>query len=132
MRGQTSSSYLKQSSCLNSSKVLVRFGPRTQIQIVTNDKKYKLVLHPMSYFPCFYYFTSPPPGIAEWEALLPSFHISSVGPLRRADADGLEPVPLSHLPLQNLLCLDPALPLLPVSVREGTRISTDISCCMCL
>lgn len=70
------------------------------------------------------------PGIAEREALLPSFHLSSVGPLRRADADGLEPVPLSHLPLQNLLCLDPALPLLPVSVREGRAISTDFGCCM--
>lgn len=60
------------------------------------------------------------PGIAEREALLPSFHLSGVGPLCGADADGLELVPLSHLPLQNLLCLDPPLPLLPVSVHQGT------------
>lgn len=106
------------------------FGPRTQIKIVTDDKIYQHVLQLMSYF--LVSFVSPllPSGIAEREALLPSFHLSSVGPLRRADADRLELVPLSHLPLQNLLGLDPALPLLPVSVCKGTRITTDTSGCL--
>lgn len=59
------------------------------------------------------------PGISEWETVLPSFDLPSDGPVRRADADRLEPVPLPYLPLQNLLCLEPALPLLPVSVHRG-------------
>lgn len=62
-----------------------------------------------------------PPGITEWETILPSFHLSSDGTVRCANADRLEPVPLPHLPLQNLFCPQPALPLLPVSIHRKSK-----------
>lgn len=65
----------------------------------------------------------PPPGITEWETILPSFDLSSDGSVRCSDADWLEPVPLPHLPLQNLFCAQPALPLLPVSTHRKNNKS---------
>lgn len=56
-----------------------------------------------------------PSGITKWETLFPSLNIFGNGSVCSADADRLEPVPLSHLPLQNLLCSQLAFPLLPVS-----------------
>lgn len=58
-----------------------------------------------------------PSGITEWEAVLPSFNIFSDGPVCSAHADRLEPLSLPHLPVQNLFCPQPALPLLPVSIH---------------
>lgn len=92
---------------------VVLLYPTTQIKLcqMPHDMLFFLLrINPLPFFL---------PGISEWETVLPSFDLSSDGPVRRADADGLEPVPLPYLPLQNLLCLEPALPLLPVSVHGG-------------
>lgn len=69
-------------------------------------------------------------GVTEWETLFPSLDLFSDGAVRSVNADRLEPVPLSHLPLQNLFCPQPALPLLPVSiVYQGFLILLN-PCCL--
>ena len=62
-----------------------------------------------------------PSGITEWETLLPPFNLFSYGSVCCADADRLELVPLPYLPLQNLFCPQPALPLLPVSMFRKNK-----------
>lgn len=62
-----------------------------------------------------------PSGITKWETLLPSLNIFGNGTVCSADADGLEPVPLSHLPLQDLLCSEFTFPLLPVSIQSNAH-----------
>ena len=64
---------------------------------------------------------SSPAGITEWETLLPSFDLFSDGKICSAYTDRLEPVPLPHLPFQNIFCPQPALPLLPVSILGGNK-----------
>lgn len=80
-------------------------------------------------FDCSLLFSSAS-GVTEWETLFPSLDLFSDGAVRSANADRLEPVPLSHLPLQNLFCPQPALPLLPVSiVYQGFLILLN-PCCL--
>lgn len=60
-------------------------------------------------------------GITEWEVVFSSFDLSRDGPVRCVNADGLEPLSLPHLSLQDLFCPKPPLPLLPVNIRRKNR-----------
>lgn len=71
----------------------------------------------MSCFPLFISLFSSL-GITEWEAVVSSLHLSRDGPVCCANADRLEPLPLPHLSLQDLLCPQPPLPLLPVNMEK--------------
>lgn len=57
-------------------------------------------------------------GIAEWEAVVSSLHLSGDGPVCCINADWLEPLSLPHLSLQDLFCPQPSLPLLPVNMHR--------------
>lgn len=57
-------------------------------------------------------------GITEWEAVVSSFHLPGDGPVCCVNADRLEPLPLPHLSLPDLLCPQPPLPLLPVIMEK--------------
>lgn len=57
-------------------------------------------------------------GITEWEAVVSSFHLPGDGPVCCVNADRLEPLPLPHLSLPDLLCPQPPLPLLPVNMEK--------------
>lgn len=80
-------------------------------------------------FDCSVLFSSAS-GVTEWETLFPSLDLFSDGAVCSANADRLEPVPLSHLPLQNLFCPQPALPLLPVSIVYEGFLVLLILCCL--
>lgn len=62
----------------------------------------------------------PDPGLSEGEGLPLSLRPAVPHPLHRSHGNRLEPVPLPHPPLQDLLPPEPPVPLLSVSTPHFT------------
>lgn len=79
---------------------------------------YEELLRKHVWFSFFLISLFPLLGITEWEAVVSSFHLPGDGPVCCVNADRLEPLPLPHLSLPDLLCPQPPLPLLPVNMEK--------------